>query len=166
MWRLSFLVVTSWFPSTRRALGNQLVLWHRTSNRRPWLVHGVGGSSRGHLYDSHHSPQPEPTHSWLARTGPSTITALLLYLWLTDADMCPLAHPPLPESNCRIHRLPWRGLVTGACGAATATSRDDICETSSAEAERRAMLSLILSGVAGLAQLQWWPLPCNARHSS
>ena len=27
--------------------------------------------------------------------------------------MCPLAHPPLPESNCRVRRLPWRGLVTG-----------------------------------------------------
>jgi len=74
-------------------------------------VHGVGGSSRGQLYDSHHSPQPEPTHSWLARAGPPTIiaaaAAAAALLVMTDADMCPLAHPPLPESNCRVLRLPW-----------------------------------------------------------
>jgi len=28
------------------------------------------------------------------------------------ADVCPIAHPPLPENNCRV-RLPWRGLATG-----------------------------------------------------
>ena len=48
----------------------------------------------------------------LARS--SLLLLLLMYLWLTDADICPLLHPPLPESNCRV-RLPWRGLVTGAC---------------------------------------------------
>ena len=42
-------------------------------------MHGVGGSSRGQLYN----------------------------------DVCLLAHPPLPESNCHVRRLPWRGLVTG-----------------------------------------------------
>ena len=73
--------------------------------------------------------------------------------------MCPLAHPPLPESNCR--RLPWRGLVTGgACGAATAASRDDICEQSSAEAQRHATLSLILT--RRLSTTAVVARPCNA----
>ena len=48
------IMMTNWFP----VLGNQLV---------PWYSHGL------QLYDSHHSPQPEPTHSWLARAGPPTI---------------------------------------------------------------------------------------------
>jgi len=48
------------------------------------------------------------------RYHPPSLLLLLLYLWLTDANICPLAHSPLPENNCRVH-LPWRGLVTGAC---------------------------------------------------
>ena len=39
---------------------------------------------------------------------------LLLYLWLTDADICRLSHPLLPKNNCCV-RLSWRGLVTEAC---------------------------------------------------
>ena len=66
------------------ALGKQLVLWYRTSNRRPWLVHGIGGSSRAQLYDSHHSPQPEPTYSWLAWAGPPSITVAAAALLVTD----------------------------------------------------------------------------------
>ena len=52
------------------------------------------------------------------RQTPPTITAAAaaaaaaVLVGLTDADICPLAHPPLPENNCRV-RLPWRGLVTG-----------------------------------------------------
>ena len=53
--------------------------------------------------------------------------SLLLYMWLTDADICPLAHPPLPE-NCRV-RLPWRWLViAGMCpgrGQMLSTGADD-----------------------------------------
>ena len=60
---------------------------------------------------------------WLAsvqtdKLGRSSLLLQLLYLShtdsLRDADICHLAHPPLPESNCRV-RLPWRGLVTGVC---------------------------------------------------
>ena len=60
---------------------------------------------------------------WLAsvqtdKLGRSSLLLQLLYLSHTDsltvADICHLAHTPLPESNCRV-RLPWRGLVTGAC---------------------------------------------------
>jgi len=64
--------------------------------------------------------------------------------------MCPLAHPLLPES-----------------GAATAASRDDMCVPSSAEADRCATLSLILTGVTGfewwVALLQQWPRPAVQR---
>ena len=49
-------------------------------------MHGVGGSSRGPLYDSHHNPQPGPTHSWLARAGPPTITAVAALRKLRDAQ--------------------------------------------------------------------------------
>jgi len=49
--------------------------------------------------------------------------------------MCPLAHPLLPESR-----------------AATAASRDDMCVPSSAEADRLATLSLILTGVTGFVR--------------
>jgi len=73
--------------------------------------------------------------------------------------------PPRKQLSCTSSALARISYGGGACGAATAASRDDVCETSSAEAELRATLSLILSGVAGLAQLQWWPRPCNARHS-
>jgi len=49
--------------------------------------------------------------------------------------MCPLAHPLLPES-----------------GATTAETRDEMCVPSSAEADQRATLSLILTGVTGFAR--------------
>jgi len=54
--------------------------------------------------------------------------AVLVTDSLTDADICPLARPPLPESSCCL-RLPWQGLVTGGMcpgrGQMLSTSADD-----------------------------------------
>jgi len=52
-----------------------------------------------------------PTNSQ-TRSLLTAAAAVLVTDSLTDADICPLTRPPLPEGNCRV-RLPWRGLVTG-----------------------------------------------------
>jgi len=78
-------------------------------------MHGVGGSSRGPLYDSHHSPQPEHTHSRLARAGPPTITAAAAALGLLVTDRrrhVPLAHPrtrPSPKATVAYVVCPGEG---------------------------------------------------------
>ena len=55
---------------------------------------------------------------------PPTITAAAVLVTdsLRDADICPLAHPPLPENNCSV-RLPRRGLVTGGMSGEGANVR-------------------------------------------
>jgi len=52
-----------------------------------------------------------PTNSQ-TRSLLTAAAAVLVTDSLTDADICPLTRPPLPEGNCRV-RLPWRGLVSG-----------------------------------------------------
>jgi len=87
--------------------------------RRPWLVHGVGGSSRGQLYDSHQSPQHEPTHSWLARTGPPTITAAAAALLVTDRRRHVPRRTPAPprkqlsRTSCALARVSYGGGMWG-----------------------------------------------------
>jgi len=55
-----------------------------------------------------------PLQTKIPPTIIAAAAAVLATNSLTDADICPLAHPPLHESNCRV-RLPCRWLVTGIC---------------------------------------------------
>jgi len=52
------------------------------------------------FFASHHSPQHEPTHSWLARAGPPTITAAAAAaLLVTDRRRHVPRRTPAPPRN-------------------------------------------------------------------
>ena len=129
---------------------------------------GATGLADGYRLSLANSPSGarESASPMMARAGPPTITAAAAALLMTDRRRHVPPRTPAPPRKQLSSSALARVSYGGACVAATAASRDDICETSSAEAERHATLSLILSGVAGLARLQQWPRPCNARHSS
>ena len=104
---------------TRTALGYRLALWYGTSNRRQsWC----GRSSQlRRRASSAIAMFPGLSHSSLAYYGamplqtntPPTITAVVAD-WQTP--ICPLAHPPLPESSCRV-RLRGGANVESLCAS-------------------------------------------------
>jgi len=123
-----------------------------TQDRRPWLVHGVGGSSRGQLYDSHQTPQPEPTHSWLAQAGPPTITAAAAALLVTDRRRhvpCRTPAPPRKQLSCTssaLARVSYEGMWGCYCSEQRRHLWDIICGS---RATRNAELDIKWSGGFG-----------------